>query len=295
MNGPIGPDSQNIQNEKTTEEDMEYKVLNEPAMEDETQLVQKWMGDYIKIVGTKDSKSFLVQRSEISAFMAVLFRQDIHLFEWAKEPYLKFMKLKEFWLPEAPKFVNMIHDGLTIREIYMAYSNEANLVQVSDSRVREVEVHREFSRAANSSGSSSSSGFGRSFVGGLSGTQPRWQSFVQIPFSETKRNELRTLSRASATVNRKLAAVQGAKSSQSAKVERYFLATFHRVTRVVDIESQPMMGSGVGGWKDGVQWVEPPLEMVLRPIDFVIALSRNAIEVVDWRSAQPLQTLKIDS
>ncbi|KAJ3206148.1 hypothetical protein HDU67_008357 [Dinochytrium kinnereticum] len=253
-----------------------YNNLHD-TVEDETVLVSKWSSDYIKIPNTKDSKSFLIQRTESSIYMGALLRQDVILFEWAKDPYLKFMKLKAFWLPETPKFMNLLNDGLVIREVYMAYAREANLVNVDDSRVTEIDVHREFSTKC----------------GG--GRGARWQAFAQIPFSDAKRKELRTLSRPTTTINRKLAAVHGPHANQSARVDRYFLATYHRLTRVVDLSSQPMMGSGVGGWKDGVTWLEPPTDFILRPIDHVVAMGKNSIEVADWRSAQIQQVLKIDS
>ncbi|KAJ3264353.1 hypothetical protein HDU77_008785 [Chytriomyces hyalinus] len=261
--------------------DDEYKNVQEKdVVEDEATLIAKWTSDYIKILATKDSGSFLIQRTESSIFMGVLFTRDVILFEWAKDPYLRFMKLKAFWLPELPKFMNLITDGLSVREVYMAYAMEANLVQVSDSKVIEVEVHREFMKNAQANGG---------------GYRPRWHGFYQIPFSEAKRNELKSMSRPNNTVNRKLLAVTGPGSAGSTSVDRYFLATFHRLTRVVDIASQPMMGSGVGGWKDGVTWMEPPTQLVMRPVDQVIAVGKQTMEVADWRSAQILQVLKVDS
>ncbi|KAJ3017614.1 UNVERIFIED_CONTAM: Mitogen-activated protein kinase kinase kinase kinase 4 [Siphonaria sp. JEL0065] len=267
--------------EKEADDD-EYTVLQDKdVIEDETTLIAKWTNDYFKILATKDSSSFLVQKTEASVYLGVLFQKDVILFEWAKDPYLRFMKLKAFWLPEAPKFMNLITDGLTVREVYMAYSTEANLVQVTDSKVIEVEVHREFVRSAQATGG---------------GPRSRWQSFNQIPFSDAKRNELKSMSRPNSTVNRKLVAVTGSGGNiTSTVVDRYFLATFHRLTRVVDISSQPMMGSGVGGWKDGVTWLEAPNQIVMRPVDQVIAVGKQTIEVADWKSAQILQTFKVDS
>jgi hypothetical protein len=61
---------------------------------DEKTLVGKWSSDYIKIVGTRGALQFVIQATEVSVFMGVLFRQDMLLFEWAREPYVKFMKLK---------------------------------------------------------------------------------------------------------------------------------------------------------------------------------------------------------
>ncbi|ORY45897.1 hypothetical protein BCR33DRAFT_154703 [Rhizoclosmatium globosum] len=279
MNMDSPPDENSLANPEK-EEDDEYRAVQNKGVVDEATLIAEWTNSYIKILATKESQSFLIQKTEASIYMGVLFLKDVILFEWAKDPYLRFMKLKAFWLPEAPKFMNLITDGLTVREVYMAYNMEANLVQVADSKVIEVEVHREFAKAAASTGG---------------GSRARWQSFNQIPFSDAKRSELRSMSRPNSTVNRKLVAVTGSGNIASTIVDRYFLATFHRLTRVVDISSQPMMGSGVGGWKDGVIWEEPPTQIVMRPVEQVIAVGKQCLEVADWKSAQKLQTLKVDS
>ncbi|KAJ3088988.1 Serine/threonine-protein kinase 4 [Quaeritorhiza haematococci] len=277
LNGPNTP---------TDADDDMYKGLHDQVIEDEAQLVARWTSDYIKIVNTKDSRSFVIQRTEASIYMGVVFRQDIILFEWAKEPFLKFMKIKAFWLPESPKFMHLHHDGLVIREVFLGYSNEANMVNVDDSKVRELEVHRDFSSKAAET------------EGGM-GSKTRWQTFVQIPFSEVKRAELRTMTQPVGTVNKKLAAVVGPTmaraggSGSQPPVDRYFLATYHRLTRVVDIAGQPMMGSGVGGWKDGVLWAEPPQDLVLRPVDYVFSVSKSGIQVADWKSAQIVQGMQI--
>ncbi|KAJ1562567.1 hypothetical protein HK096_007787, partial [Nowakowskiella sp. JEL0078] len=263
-------------------EDDPYDKLHERPEEDEQALVQRWTSDYIKIVGTRESKQFVIQQTESTVYAAVLFRSDVILFEWAKEPYLKFMKLKQFWLPpEVPKAMHLLHDGVAAREIYLCYNNEANLVSVDDSQVREIEVHRDFLKQTKSLGAK--------------GT--RWQTFEQIPFSESKRSELQASMRPS-TVNRKLASVVGPTLSrgggQPRPADRYFLATYHRHTRVVDVAAQPMIGAGVGGWKDGVNWAEPPQDLVLRPLDHVYAVGKNMVQVANWKTAQVLQTLQVD-
>jgi len=263
-----------------TEEDA-YTHLHTPQLDEKT-LVGKWCSDYIKIVGTKGAITFNIQVTEVSIFMGVLFRQDLLLFEWAKEPYVKFMKLKAFWLPETPRMIQLLHDGVGIREICLVYTAEANCLSVEDSKVKEVLVHPDFTATG-----------GGDIVGGK---QSRWQSFSQLPFSELRLAELRAANaKSSGTINKKLVAVssRGGGVSPEVEGERYFLSTFHRHTRVTDIDAQPMLGSGVGGWKDGVTWSEPPIELVLRPVDYVVGIGRSGIEVVDWKTAMPLQKLEV--
>ncbi|KAJ3222534.1 hypothetical protein HK099_002207 [Clydaea vesicula] len=260
--------------DKAEDEDL-YKHLKRDV-EDEAVLISKWTSDYIKILGTKNTQYFNIQKTETSIYMGALFRQDLLLFQWAKEPYLKFMKLKAFWLPETPKKLKLLHDGLSIKEICLMYNNESNLINLDDSKVKEVKVHKEFSTNSNSK-------------------NPKWETFSQIPFSDSKLKELRELSEKSGTINKKLLAVGGNTPKTNQVVgDRYFLATYDCHTRVTDIDAQPMIGSGVGGWKSGVTWQEPPIDLILRPIDFVIAIGKQSCQVVDWKSASLVQEFTLD-
>ena len=59
------------------------------------------------------------------------------------------------------------------------------------------------------------------------------------------------------TVNRKILAITNVASelsTEGSKFERFFLATFAGVTKVVDIHGTPIGGSAVGGWSKGVRW-----------------------------------------
>lgn len=260
------------------DEDDTYKHVMTKDM-DEAALITRWTGDHIKLLATRDTRSFLVEKTSTTIYLMVLFRQDITLFEWAKEPYLKFMKLKAFWLPETPTFVQLFHDGVVAREICLGYSREMNIIDVELSKVADVNVHKDFREAA-------------------SGSKSRWQSFVQIPFSRQKLDELvQNANRIQNTVSRKLAAITGPGISSrqtSAVTDRFFLGTFDRMTKVVNVGGVPMMGSGVGGWRDGVKWTEQPNEIILRPLQHVMAVGPHVIEIVDWKSAELRQRLTID-
>lgn len=262
------------------EDDEYYKGLHEEGPQNEEQLVAKWTGDYIKILGTKDARFVVVQQTETSIFMGVLFRQDLTLFQWAKEPYSKFMKLKAFWLPETPKGMQLLHDGIAVTDICLIYSSEANIVSVEDSKVKDLIVAEDFESNAKR----------------LNAKQPRWHTFSQIPFSESRRASIKaSAASASSTVNRKLAAVTGKADLSTKALDRYFLSTYHSHTRVVDITAQPMVGSGVGGWKDGVSWPEPPQDIVLQAADYVLSIGKNNITAVDWKSANAIQSFSLDA
>ncbi|KAJ1328285.1 hypothetical protein BSLG_010416 [Batrachochytrium salamandrivorans] len=135
------------------------------------------------------------------------------------------------------------------------------MVDVENSKVREILVHRDFRERA--------------------GPKPRWRNFSQIPFSQEKLNEMmRNSARPQSTVNRKLAA------------RSLFPGTYDRITKVVDITAQPMMD--LWGWKNGVCWSEPPVTL-LRPLEHVVAAGLNTIEIVNWKSAELRQRLTVDS
>ena len=119
---------------------------------------------------------------------------------------------------------------------------------------------------------------------------------LQIPFTDAKLEKLlRENANVNTTINRKLSAASGPTLNRAPAVnERYFLGTYHRLTKVVDIRASPMVGAGVGGWKDGVMWSEPPICQILRPLQHVISVGEHNIEIVDWKSAALRQRLTVD-
>ena len=262
------PDESDFPEPAKQETDDEYKTLHSSHVKDETGLITVWTMDYIKIPNTRDTKEFVIQRTATAIFMATLVKQDIVLFQWASEPYSKFMKLKAFWLPEKPKFMKLLHDGVCVREICLGYQNEANMVVVEDSKVVDIPTHREFRTRGDS-------------------WKSRWRGFSQIPFSSVKEQELRDISAVVVTVNRKLTAASGPtlKRPFNHEVDRFFLGTFDRYTRVTDLRGQPLVGSGAGGWKDGVLWEESINQLILRPTTDVVGLTDSYIQVFDWNSA----------
>jgi hypothetical protein len=260
-----------ILNAEKTDKPLVNEVIHEAIY------VKRWTGDYIKIPETKDSKYFVIQRTEVSIFMAVLAQRDVILCQWAREPYLKFMKLKAFWLPEQPKFVELLHDGITVTELFVCYSSESNIVSVEDSKVVELYVHKDMREQAGASG------------------KQRWRTFNQIPFSDVKKAEIQASYKPANTI-KKLAAVVGHSHSYLAlNSARYFLGTYHEMTRILDLSGQPVSGSGVGAWKDGVLWRDCPRTLILRSSEHVVAVEKKFIEVVDWKSAKTLQVLAIDN
>ena len=266
------------------DQDPEYKRLHhndDSSLKDETSLISSWTNDFIKIPDTRDSKTFEVEITESSAFISIILFQGITVFRWAQAPYEKFMKIKSFWVPETPQFVSFALDGLAPTHLYIGYTGELNKVTISDSQVKELPVHKEMK----------SKGM----------RKPRWQCLRQIPFSDSKLEQLLRQTSKSGTIagSRKNAALAMggptlARPSHSNVDDRYFLATYDRLTKVVDQKAHPMIGAGVGGWKDGVMWSEPPITQVLRPLQNVISVGQTNVEIVDWKSALLRQRLSLN-
>jgi hypothetical protein len=268
----LGRSISDIIGPQTVDED--YKNVFDLSRKNDQQCLEEWTNDYVKIAQTRESQSFNLQKTETSVFMSVLFQKDVILYEWAKAPYLKFMKLKAFWLPERPKFVQLFHDGLAVHDVLLAYQSEANLIHVDNSQVEEVHVSRDFLLRT-----------GRD-------NKARWRSFHQIPFSEEKRKEIRAAAERSSIVSRKVMAATRLTLPRNSQ-DQYFLATYDKASWVVDSAGNPLITSGSGGWKDGFMWSDPPNAMILRHLNYVIATTDTCIDVVDWRTAKLLQRLKL--
>lgn len=244
-----------------------YQSVHNVKKHDEGELVMHWRADYVKVVGTRDSKSFVVQRTFSTVFLACLVKQDVILYQWASEPYSQFLKLKAFWLPEKPKFLKLIHDGISVNQICIGYQAEANLIKIDDSTVKDIQTHRAFREKVSINWKS------------------RWSDFSQIPFSKTKAEEVKQLALNQATVNRKLLAATTLKRPSHHNIETYFLATFDRLTLVTDISVSPLIGKGVAGWKDGVSWEAPIRQLILRHGEYVVGITKSSIQVNDWTSS----------
>lgn len=274
-------------NKEEVDEYDQYRHTSDPSYgggsgRDEASLVSLWTHDFLKIPDTRDSKSFGVELTESSAFISIILYQGITVFRWAQAPYEKFMKIKSFWVPETPQFVVFAQDGLAPTHLYIGYTHELNKVTISDSQVKELAIHKEMK----------SKGM----------RKPRWQCIRQIPFADSKLEEMLRRNGKSGTMigarkNAALAMGGGPTMNRGAAGlvdDRYFLASFDRLTKVVDHRAHPMIGAGVGGWKDGVMWSEAPQNQILRPLQHVISIGKSSIEIVEWKSALLRQRMSLD-
>ncbi|KAI9221611.1 kinase-like domain-containing protein [Blastocladiella britannica] len=232
--------------------------------------------DFIKIPGTKDATQFVVERTAGSIFLLVLVKNDVTLFEWAKDPYLRFMKVKAFWLPETPKFVSVFHDGYFVRDLLVNYQQEANLVNVEDAKVTELAVSGDFRTHGGPDGTAAA-------------TSERWRTFDQLPIEANTFATMRMTVLRQTSVNRKMAAAvspyqDGMMAVPAAK--RRYLATYGLVTHIVDVKANVVPNT------PRFQWTTVPGKLLVVPGLYVIGVCDNSIEICDIKSGEKLQVIQ---
>lgn len=266
--------------------DEEYRraQMGDTVPEDTTAKVARWTNDFIKLARTKFARSFLVERTTNSAHLLVLLGQDLVLYEWAVEPYLRFMQVKAFWLPELPEYISLLNDGFYIRDIWLGYDDEANLIRVEDAQVAELTVPEDLLSTAQRSDKKK---------------KPRWESWVQIPFDDNIKNKLQTFGRSNSTINKKIRAAiaptAGGKGIGDVPV--LLLGTYGNITRVIDMEGRIVDTSNTGYGSAAthgymITWTQTPKNVLLRPGSYVIAITEDTVEVASWRTGEILQVLK---
>jgi hypothetical protein len=178
-----------------------------------------WVNDYEKMYHTRESQMFVVTRTNTTVYLGVLLAKDIIVFEWAKLPYLRFMKVKEFWLPETPKFFSLLHDGNNARELLVVYEREANRIDFESSKVFDVLLSSDWKDDQPKECVKDK-------------TQLRWWSWTQL-FTQGPVNDDKASNKVSwyqTMKNMKPSAV-----TQPAP-PREFLATYGAQSRIVDLE-----------------------------------------------------------
>ncbi|KAJ3104076.1 Serine/threonine-protein kinase 4 [Phlyctochytrium planicorne] len=249
---------------------MSPKEENDPTEEEARRLEE----DYLKIVDTKDCKSLVVQRTEISIYLAAIFRKSVVLFNWALEPYQKFMKVQTFAVPEMPNLVRLLHDGISITEIALLYRSDASIVDNATLQVMNLRVSSKFRKSV------------------VDEDDPlRWRSFEQIPFLQSYRDTVKSLVRPNMLTLGRPAHIPESTSIQTP--EKFAMGTYHSVSYIIDMKGNVITGAGVGGWSNGVIWNEPPLELILRPPKYVLAVTEHFVQAADWRTANILQTFRV--
>lgn len=257
--------------------DSEYKTAHSAQNNTEISLVALWTNDFIKLTNTALSKDFIITETEKTAFMSVIFKQEVMLLEWAYQPYNRFMKLKGFWMPESPKFIEISQDGIAAKYIYIGYSNELNLIHIDDSNVKQIKVHSEFSQTES---------------------KKRWRNYSQYPFSESRIEQMVESNKGMMRPSGKSklgAAVSNTVEHGIESAEHLFFATYNRITKTVNKFGEPVLVKGASGWKAGKQWAESVVALIQRPFETLIGVGKNMVEIVDWDTVEVLQRLHVDA
>lgn len=265
----------------------------------------QWANDYHKVLSTADSQHFIITRTKSTIFMGVQSRNDIVVFEWARQPYLKFMKVKQFWLPETPKFFEICHDGNRVHEILVVYEKEANFIEFESSKVTEINVHAEFKERQPSQIEKDRA-------------QYRWKSFGQIsprdqaPSNNTANPPAPPMSWSATLKSMKPSTVVNA--SPSTTTSRSFFATFGATSIIVDINGtpvksmpstspqNPMVTPVATSWSSALQPLEKnpvcdgiiisaPLRVLNQSLRYAVALHGTHIQVSESKTGELVQLI----
>lgn len=228
-----------------------------------------WADDYEKLVNTKESLMFSIVRTQTTCYMGVKFKNDITVFEWAKLPYLKFMKVKQFWLPETPKTFAINHDGRLINNLIVIYESEANVIEFESSQVHEIKVVDELYWDQPKSVRKDKASLG-------------WLSWTQLPEKSPGDNPADGANSSSITNPswyETIKSMKPSKKSQRGSLESSmnarFLATYGASTRVLNIEGNSSSSKNYPV-SLATQWAQPQLLLEgakLRPSDLSDGMS----------------------
>jgi len=268
-----------------------YALRNEHQMEEasEAETVLDWMNAYYKIPNTKSSLSFSITKTARTTYLGALNRDGVTVFEWADDPYMKFMELKPFWTPEKPLDYQICHDGDTITGVWLGYKQEANFVRFEDSQVVEIAANPDLMDPA---------------------AKGSWTGMMAIPRVATKSSTTNpaTAARLAAervmTIARNPALVASARTSnpdlsqsggggQGDVKPPMYLATVGVLSRFVELDGQP-----TGPYAKMIyKWSSPPdsISIIRAPEKengILIGYCRESIDVLDIQSGIMLQSVR---
>lgn len=225
-------------------------------MEYLTQRKEEPLLDFIKIPSTKSSTSFQIERTTGSVFMLVQNNKILTLFEWAKAPYSRFMKVKSFWLPEEPKFYRILHDCFFVTEILVVYPQEADTVNAEDCTVKEIPTCA------------------------FNEKQGMWRSFEMqiLTNAATIKQTLRK------KINPKVLAAVSPYEDTIPNVKILHLGSYESTTKYIDKRGNLIPNT------PEFKWSSPPLKILCFK-NHVAAICSMFIEVCDLKTGQKLQSV----
>eukprot|EP00834_Sanchytrium_tribonematis_P002780 NODE_93_length_21530_cov_0.700387.p7 type:complete len:393 gc:universal NODE_93_length_21530_cov_0.700387:4185-5363(+) len=217
---------------------------------------------FIKIPNSRDTTMMQLSKTAQSAFVGITSKSMITLLEWAKSPYNRFMKTKSFWLPESPKFFQLINNGKYISKIIMGYTNEANSIDYETSKVTDINVNRSVLKSAK---------------------KGKWVHYNQLPFDDEFFNTLKK--RAQESMEDKISVKMQAvlkSSGEGALKSVNCIATFGQCSYFANDNGELLENSNL------FEWRSVPNKIVTVKDLLVIGYLDEGIEVFTW-SGKPLQ------
>ena len=248
----------------------------------------EWAKDFVHLLNTRDALSFMIKRTQSTIFMGVLFKNEITVFEWAKLPYLQFMKVKAFWTPEQAMFFDLVHDGHRVRELIVVYEKEGSCIDFESSKVKDILVPPELSLDAQPKEIRKKS------------NQSCWQSWIQLKLNEEtetkKGSEKQVVSWYNTMKNMK------PKADSPTAANAHLFATFGAKSTIANSVGKVVSEVGkVYNWSsfikaDGkeVDGMLPsaPRKITVTPSHSVVGVHKNYIEVLGYKDASLVQVFK---
>ena len=214
--------------------------------------------------------------------MAAVVGNGVTLYEWATKPYLRFMKVKSYWLPEAPRFIRLSHDGARLRNFLLGYGPETDIIDVETAQVTEYPVNDAFKNECNQK------------------AKAKWTLIEQIKFPQAATASVVSTLRPR-TVNRKLAAAVPKVIDQpdpNIFPPRRYLATLNKMTQVLNSSGKAAGIPPNDSECAKLQWHEPPVQVVMYPEDgqgacHVLAYEKTHIELKSLTTGNTQQSIKL--
>ena len=254
-----------------------------------------WLEDFVKILGTRESFYFTIVRTSLSIYMGVVSRDAITVFEWAKMPYLQFMKVKSFWVPETPKNIQLLHDGKRVQDLIVIYAAEADHIEFESSQVTEIPVSQDILQSLSSEVNSDREQF-------------RWFSWLQLPTTDGSHQKEKTKG-TGASWYQTMKSMKPNKSGQKNLAPRYILATYGNQSRLIDEFGKAVITTTNLSYDvcKKIAWSavkyptkrgeeEPAKSAVSRTLvlnsQYFAGQHRNYIELMDMKTASLVQVFK---
>jgi hypothetical protein len=269
--------------------DDEERLAPNHEEEDVPETPSFWAQDFEKVYGTKDTQLFTITRTRATIYLGAIMKNSVTVYEWAKLPYLKFMKVKDFWVPETPKSMDILHNGKIVTDLIFVYDREANYIEFESSQVKEIAVSQDIQQKLAKDVQKDKD-------------QMKWFSWIQLndepPQSADNPSSIPTW------YNTMKSMKPGQQNAQ--RDPRFFLATYGNQTRVVD-EYGELKSEGIPlKIQPSIEWNHAQSDkkkdeglqqaainrLILLNSFYAAGIHKNFVEICNLQTGKLIQTIK---